>query len=96
MSHNLQYNLINKGSRAITGMAAHLLMRKGWRYITNKKPPLNPASHGVKWGEALLWGATSGLVIGMIKTIVRRATAGYYKEMAGFKPAETLDDTSED
>lgn len=95
LSHNTQYNLLSKGSRALTAMAAHSLMRKVWRKVTHKQPPLNPASHGVQWGEALAWGAASGLMIGMMKTVVRKTTANYYKKLAGFKPSETLDDTSQ-
>jgi hypothetical protein len=88
LSPALQYNIFNKGSRAAVGAGTRYIMAKGWTVITKKKPPLNPASPGVLWGEALLWGALTGAAVGILGTVVRRLTAEWWRENEGMKPEE--------
>lgn len=64
-------------------IGATLLTRKllagGWRQAVDRDPPKNPASPEVSWREALLWGAVSGAVIGVVRIASRRASSKAYR-----------------
>lgn len=85
---NIQYNILNKGSRAAVGAGTRYIIGKGWEVVTKRKPPLNPISPGVQWSEALIWGAIVGLVGGMLGIVARRLTADAWKEYTGQLPDE--------
>ena len=85
---NLQYNLINKGSRAATGAGTRYIVGKGWELVTKRKPPLNPAMPGVLWSEALAWGALVGMVSGVLGIVARRTVAALWRKYVGAKPEE--------
>jgi hypothetical protein len=53
-------------------------VQAGWRTTLNRDPPLNPASSEVDWQDALLWGAVSGAIVGMVRIASRRASSGAY------------------
>jgi hypothetical protein len=84
----IQYNLVNKGSRAAIAFGTRSVLKRAWKFATNKEAPLNPATPGVVWKEALLWGALTGLVVGVLRVAARRATAHYWRENYGAKPED--------
>ncbi|AHM58907.1 hypothetical protein D770_03200 [Flammeovirgaceae bacterium 311] len=88
ISSSLQYNIFNKGSRAAVGASTRYILAKTWKAFTKKDPPLNPASPGVLWAEALMWGALTGAAAGILGTVVRRLTAEWWLEYQGIKPEE--------
>ncbi len=53
-------------------------LQAGWRRALDRDPPKNPASPDVDWKDALLWGATSGALVGMLRIASRRATSTAY------------------
>lgn len=61
------------------GYVARELLRHGWQVATKKEPPMNPASHEVAWKDALVWGAISGAVAGMVRIASRRASTATYR-----------------
>ena len=58
---------------------ARNLIQSGWRATLNREPPKNPTSHEVDWGDALLWGAVSGAVVGVARIASRRASSSAYR-----------------
>ncbi len=54
------------------------LLQGGWRATFDRSPPKNSASREVDWGEALLWGAVSGAVVGVARIASRRAASSAY------------------
>ncbi len=89
LSPKKQYNLLSKASTIAGAVGTRKLIKKGWKAFTKKDPPTNPASPTVLWKEALLWGACTGLTVGIAKTVVRRLIAGYWRKYKGAKPAES-------
>lgn len=85
---SVQYNIINKGSRAAVGAGTRYILGKGWKLVTKKDPPLNPATPGVLWTEALVWGALMGMVAGMLGIVARRLSAKWWRNNQGVKPEE--------
>lgn len=83
-----QYNALSKTSSIAGAAGTRFLLKKGWKFITKKEPPINPASPGVLWKEALLWGAATGLAAGVARIVLRRITAGLWRKYKGAKPTE--------
>ena len=84
----IQYNLVNKGAKAAIAMGTRAVLKTGWKVITKKDAPLNPATPGVVWKEALLWGALMGMVTGMLRVVASKKTAGFWRENFGAKPED--------
>lgn len=83
-----QYNAFAKASAIAGAFSSRFLLKKGWKLITKKDPPLNPASPGVLWREALLWGAVTGLSAGVARIVFRRLSAGAWRKYKGAKPKD--------
>ena len=88
VSSSLQYNLLSKGSRAAADFGTRYLLRQGWR-VVGKKPPVNPAEPGILWSEALVYGAVSGMVAGVLGVIARRLAAEWWRKNVGARPSDT-------
>lgn len=64
------------------GITTHRLLERVWEENTSRPAPKNPASPGVTWGEALLWGATAGVLAGLAKTATRRGISELGKRVS--------------
>ncbi|MGB7327330.1 MAG: DUF4235 domain-containing protein [Rubripirellula sp.] len=53
-------------------------LQAGWRTTLDRDPPKNPASPEVDWKDALLWGAVSGALVGVVRIASRRASSSAY------------------
>jgi hypothetical protein len=58
-------------------MTTRLVLERVWEETTARPAPKNPASPGVTWGEALVWGATAGLLAGLARTVARRGVSEF-------------------
>ncbi len=83
-----QYDLLTKVATIAGAVGIRKLITKSWKGITKNDPPLNPASPGVLWKEALLWGAVTGMSVGITKIALRRLTASYWINNHGYKPED--------
>lgn len=86
---SFQYDALTKGSRALTGFSSRYILGKGWKLITKKDPPKNPAHPGVLWGEALAWGALTGMAAGILGVVARRLAAEWWRQNQGAIPGES-------
>jgi hypothetical protein len=59
------------------GITTHQVLERIWEESTERPAPKNPAAPGVTWGEALLWGATAGILAGLAKTAARRGISEF-------------------
>ena len=81
-----QYDILTKVSAIAGAIGTRQLLKTGWKKITKNDPPQNPASPSVLWKEALLWGAATGLTVGVMKVVSRRLTGAYWEKFKGPKP----------
>lgn len=81
-----QYNALAKTSGIAGAVGTRFLLKKVWKVVTKKEPPLNPASPGVLWKEALLWGAATGMAAGVARIILRRLSASVWRKYKGAIP----------
>ena len=63
-----------------------------WRATTGKNPPANPADPDVRMGEAVMWAALSGTLIGVARMLAARRAAGYYAKSTGHLPPQLKKD----
>lgn len=70
---------------AATMMVTQLTDR-GWRMAFGAKPPDNPAAPEVSWGEALLYSAATGLLIGLGRVVAKRIATEGLRNQLGHRP----------
>lgn len=63
-----------------------------WRATTGKNPPANPADPDVSMGEAVMFAAVSGTLIGVARMLAARRAAGYYAKSTGHLPPQLKKD----
>lgn len=86
ISRNKQYQAFNKLSTIAMAVVTRNLIKKGWKSITKNDPPENPSDPSVPWREALIWGAATGLSVGISKVAMRRFADFSWKKFKGPKP----------
>ncbi|MBB3191990.1 DUF4235 domain-containing protein [Halomonas cerina] len=68
-------------------VAAGVMARKGaakvYRRQVGEAPPANPAEPDVGWRQALLWGAATGILMGVARVVGRRAGSEAVRRTAG-------------
>lgn len=69
------------------GVLARLILENIWEAATDRPAPKNPAAKGVSWKDALLWGASAGLLVGVVRTVMRRG----YSDLVDKSPEELGD-----
>lgn len=75
------------GAAAIAGAAAvRFAMESGWRSVTGREPPENPAAPHVRWGEAIAWAVITGLTASLGRLIMERGTAAGWRRTTGRYP----------
>ena len=72
------------GSAAVTRM----LLDRSWKVAAGKNPPENPADPDVSIGEAVMWAAISGTLIGVARMLASRRAAHYYAKSTGHLPPQ--------
>lgn len=80
-------------------LGAAAVAKKGlntsWRAATGKNPPANPADPDVSLGEAVLWAAVSGTLIGVARMLATRRAATYYAKSTGHLPPQLKKDNQD-
>ena len=80
----------------VAAVGAAALAKKGlntsWRAAAGKNPPANPADPDVSIGEAVLWAAVSGTLIGVARMLAARRAAHYYAKSTGHLPPQLQKD----
>ncbi|MFC0268171.1 DUF4235 domain-containing protein [Kushneria aurantia] len=68
------WTLVGTSTAIVTGVATRqLLKRTSRRHLL--APPVNPDEPGVRWRDALLWGAASGVTVGMARILGWKAAS---------------------
>lgn len=72
MRESTLWSLISAGAAIASGIAVRNGARKAYERKVGK-PPLDPYDHDVRWRDALVWGAASGVMVGVARVVGRRA-----------------------
>lgn len=88
MSDRVLWPLLSVGATTLAGLAARELLKRSWRTSMNEDPPINPAAPTTTWSDALLWTASTGLVIGVVRLLAKRGVAQLWQDSKGYMPRE--------
>lgn len=69
------------GARAVASIAD-----RGWKRTVGGDPPTNPHSADTAWGEAIVWSALSGALVGLARLVSQHGAAGAWKRITGALP----------
>ena len=73
-----------------TGLVVRTLsvkvMNATWRRTRHTDPPADPNSPNVPWSDALIWAASSGVAVGVMRLVATRGTASAVKKVTGRPP----------
>jgi len=90
MSKRMQettWKIVGTGGAILAGMLARKALVASWTKSTRlADPPTNPASPTTSWGEALMWAATSGLVVALARLVAQRGAAAGWQRATGALP----------
>lgn len=65
-------NTIVVGLTLAGAFLARKIMEKTKVVITKKEPPKNPEDQDISWQDAIIWTASTGAILGLVKLVVRR------------------------
>lgn len=77
---------------ALAARATRSLAGRGYKLITHRDAPKNPANPEVEWKEALIWAAISGVIGGMSRLAARRWLAETFIPTEGDDMEEKVED----
>lgn len=82
------FSLVSTGAAILAGLAVRSVLKAGYRKMTGREPPENPAAPEVEWGEALLWGALAGAAVGLSRVAARRGVSAGWARLADSRSDE--------
>ena len=84
----MTWKVLALGSSLLGAKIARSVVYTGWSKTRGSEPPTNPASPDVRWGEALLFAAVSGAVVGIARSVMEREAARVYAVSTGDLPQQ--------
>lgn len=81
-----QWQLFVSGVAVGTAHITRTLLRKGWRKTRGEDPPLNPATPGTDWSDAIIWTLAISVGVGVARLLARRAAAESWQKVRGAYP----------
>jgi hypothetical protein len=78
MKKQLGFALLMAGASGIAALTTRQSANAAWKMMVGSSPPENPDTRKTTWPEALVFGAFSGALAGMVAVVARRyASAGW-------------------
>lgn len=74
------------GAAMAAAFAARQTLKQSWKVVAGDEPPENPASHDVRWSEALAWTFASATIAGAARLFAKRGAASLWKRTFGTMP----------
>lgn len=71
---------------AASTMVARKALTTGWRKVTGKEPPAEPANPDTRLAEAAGWAAASAGVVAVAQVMARRKVAATWRSASGELP----------
>ncbi|WP_110668900.1 DUF4235 domain-containing protein [Salinicola halophilus] len=62
------WTIVGTGTAVISGVMARQSIKQTFRHGVFE-PPVNPDAEDVEWRQALIWGAASGMAVGMARIV---------------------------
>lgn len=82
----LAWKVAGLGSAIVAGVAMRKALTTGWEKARHQQPPMNPATPGTSWGEAVAWTMALGAGVGVARMLASRAAAAGWQKATGTLP----------
>jgi hypothetical protein len=76
-------------------IATRKLVEGAWHAARPDDPPRRPSEHGVRWVDAVAWGAVSAAGVVVADIITRRSAEATYRVVTGNEPPPPKQSKSE-
>ncbi|WP_169735501.1 DUF4235 domain-containing protein [Halomonas halodenitrificans] len=73
MKQDTLWSLVGSAAAVAASMMARKAADKAYRHEVGETPPEDPDEPDVEWRQALLWGASTGVLVGVARVVGRRA-----------------------
>lgn len=83
MKQDTLWTLASSAAAVAAGVMARKGAARAYQHQLGKAPPANPAEPEVSWRQALLWGASTGILMGVARVVGRRAGSEAVRRTAG-------------
>ncbi len=83
----LLWKVVGLASGAGAGFATRAALHAGWKRARGSDPPANPASPSTSWPEAVIWAASSGVAMAVMRLVAQRGAAEAWRASTGSYPA---------
>jgi hypothetical protein len=67
-------------------IATRKLVEGAWHAARPEDPPRKPSEHGVRWADAVAWGALSAAGVVVADLVTRRGAEATYRVVTGNEP----------
>lgn len=75
-----KWKIVSFGSAVAAAVAVRGLIHLGYRLTSTHEPPLDPLREDADWSDALIFGAATGVTVGLARVLARALAAEVYEE----------------
>jgi hypothetical protein len=68
------------------GIATRKVVESAWHAARPEDPPRKPSERGVRWADAIAWGAMSAAGVVLADLVTRRSAEATYRAVTGSEP----------
>jgi hypothetical protein len=87
LSQQGRWAIVSSGAAMAAAGATRMVLKRGWKSATGRKPPQNPATPHVSWLEAVGWALTAGAAVSLTRLLAERGAAAGWRKVTGRYPA---------
>ncbi len=80
------WKLVSTLTGMLSALLARRLIRAGYRAVRKDATPFDPASAKFSWSDAILWAATAGIGLGIVKVMSARVARLGWEAATGTLP----------
>jgi hypothetical protein len=92
-----RWKLVSTGTGMLGGLIARKLLRAGYTAIRKdaaSPSPFDPTKRRFSWSDALLWGATAGIGLGIAKVVSTRVAVLGWEAVTGAAPPGVVEESA--
>lgn len=71
-SEALRWDVLAWLAALVAGFAVRAAVKASWTAWRGEAPPNDPTAADVTWRDAMLWGAVTGVTVGLMRVVARR------------------------
>ncbi|MAR71928.1 MAG: hypothetical protein CME78_06825 [Halomonas sp.] len=73
MKEETLWSIVGSAAAVGASVMSRKAAKRAYQKVSDKEPPENPDRDDVEWREAILWGAATGVMVGVARVVGRSA-----------------------